>query len=102
MTFHCTLTGSPQSPLAGPPLELSVTAPPGTPGARIHAELVRTFGTGTVSVGGQDLRSLTLGTAPLVTGALLVDGGNEPASRKTRRPPPAGPAAPIALAVHSG
>lgn len=102
MTFHCTLTGSPKSPLAGPPLELSVTAPPGTPGARIHAELVRTFGTGTVSVGGQDLRSLTLGTAPLVTGALLVDGGNEPASRKSRRPPPAGPAAPIALAVHTG
>ena len=102
MTLHCTLIRSPQSPLAGPPLELSVTAPPGTSGATIHAELARTFGTGAVFVGGEDLCSLSLGTAPLVTGAVLVDGGSQPVSRKTRRRPASEPAAPIALAVHSG
>ncbi|WP_223252944.1 FtsK/SpoIIIE domain-containing protein [Arthrobacter sp. AFG7.2] len=88
--------------MAGKALELSVTAPPGTSGASIHAELVRRFGTGAVSVGGEDLCSLNIGTAPLVTGALLVDLGSQPVTRKARRRPPPDPPAPIALAVHTG
>lgn len=102
MTFHCTLVRSPQAPLGGPPLELSITAPGGTSGARIHAELVTRFGTGVVSIDGEDLCSLSLGTAPLVAGSVLVDGGHLPVRRKTRRRPSSDPAAPIALAVHSG
>ncbi|WP_427117434.1 FtsK/SpoIIIE domain-containing protein [Pseudarthrobacter scleromae] len=102
MTLHCTLVRGPQSPQAGLPLELTVTAPPGTSGEAIHAELVRTFGTGAVFVGGEDLCSLSLGTAPLVPGAVLVDGGSQTAGRRSRRRPDSDPAAPIALAVHSG
>ncbi|MDV2977353.1 UNVERIFIED_CONTAM: DUF853 family protein [Actinomycetes bacterium ARC8] len=102
MTLHCTLVRGPQSPQPGPPLELTVTAPPGTSGERIHAELVKTFGAGAVFVGGEDLCSLSLGTAPLVPGAVLVDGGSHPADRRSRRRPASDSAAPIALAVHSG
>ena len=50
MTLHCTLVRGPRSPQAGPPLELTLAAPPGTSGEAIHAELVRTFGTGAVYV----------------------------------------------------
>ncbi|OAE02336.1 FtsK/SpoIIIE domain-containing protein [Arthrobacter sp. OY3WO11] len=102
MTLHCTLVRGPQSSQPGPPLELTVTAPPGTSGERIHAELVRTFGTGAVFVGGEDLCSLSLGTAPLVPGAVLVDGGSRSAGRRSRSRPASDSAAPIALAVHSG
>lgn len=102
MTLHCTLVRGPQSPQPGPPLELTVTAPPGTSGERIHAELVKTFGAGAVFVSGEDLCSLSLGTAPLVPGAVLVDGGSQPANRRSRRRPASDSAAPIALAVHSG
>ncbi|WP_240719812.1 FHA domain-containing protein [Pseudarthrobacter sp. NamB4] len=102
MTLHCTLVRGPQSPLAEPPVELSITAPSGTSGARIQAELERKFCTGAVFVGGVDLCSMTLGTTPLVNGAVLVDGGAEPAGRKVRRRPAPEPVAPVALAVHSG
>ncbi|MFJ6155523.1 FtsK/SpoIIIE domain-containing protein [Pseudarthrobacter sp. NPDC092184] len=102
MTLHCTLVRGPRSPQAGPPLELTVTAPAGTSGEAIHTELVSTFGTGVVYVDGEDLRSLSLGTAPLIAGAVLVDGGSEPAGRKARRRPASDSGAPIALAVHSG
>ncbi|MCD5342549.1 FHA domain-containing protein [Arthrobacter sp. AK04] len=102
MTLHCTLVRGPRSPQAGPPLELTLAAPPGTSGEAIHAELVRTFGTGAVYVDGEDLCSLSLGTAPLIAGAVLVDGGSQPAGRKARRWPASDPGAPIALAIHSG
>ncbi|HEU4668906.1 MAG TPA: FtsK/SpoIIIE domain-containing protein [Arthrobacter sp.] len=102
MTLHCTLVRSPHALQAGPPLELSITAPPGTSGANIHARLVEKFSTGAVFVGRDDLCSMSFGTAPLVNGAVLVDGGNQPTSRKNQRRPVPDPAAPIALAVHTG
>lgn len=102
MTLHCTLVRSPHALHARPPLELSITAPPGTSGAKIHARLVERFGTGAVSVCGDDLCSMSLGTAPLVNGAVLVDGGSQPPSRRRLRSPAPDTAAPIALAVHTG
>lgn len=102
MTLHCTLVRSPHALPAGPPMELSITAPPGTSGAKIHALLVERFGTGAVSIGGDDLCSMSLGKAPLVNGAILVDGGSQPPSRRRPRSPAPDPAAPIALAVHTG
>ena len=102
MTLHFTLVRSPDAPRPGPPVELSTTAPPGTSGAKIHACLVEKFGTGAVFIGQNDLSSLSLGTAPLVNGAVLVDGGSRPVSRKKLRRPVPDPAAPIALAVHTG
>ncbi|WP_258802659.1 FtsK/SpoIIIE domain-containing protein [Pseudarthrobacter sp. NS4] len=44
---------------------------------------------------------MRFGSPPLVTGAVLIDGG-VPVRRKQRRRPSQEPAAPIALAVHSG
>lgn len=102
MTLHCTLVRSPHALLAGPPLELSITAAPGTSGAKIHARLVERFGTGAVFIGGVDLSSMRLGTAPLVNGAVLVDSGSQPVSRKKLTRPGPDPSAPIALAVHTG
>ncbi|TLM86795.1 FtsK/SpoIIIE domain-containing protein [Pseudarthrobacter sp. NamE5] len=102
MTLHCTLVRGPQSPLAEPPVELSITAPSGTSGAQIHAELVRKFRTGEVFVNGSDLCSMALGTTPLVNGAVLIDGGAQRAIRKLQRRPSPESVAPVALAVHSG
>ncbi|TPV52168.1 FHA domain-containing protein [Pseudarthrobacter phenanthrenivorans] len=102
MTLHCTLVASPQSRLVESSIELTISAPPGASGAAVHAQLVRRFSAGRVSVEGEDLRSLRLGTKPLVNGAVLVDAGSQPVSRKLRRRPAPDPAAPIALAVHSG
>lgn len=102
MTLHCTLVRSPNALQAGPPLELSITAPPGTSGAKIHARLVARFGAGAVSIAGDDLRSMSLGTPPLVNGAVLVDGGSRPFNQKRPRNPAPDPTAPIALAVHTG
>lgn len=101
MTLHCTLLGGSESRLAGQRLELSIDAADGTAGAHIRDQLARMFGTGTVTVDGDDLRSVRVGTLPLVNGAVLIDGGGAPVSRKERRRP-AGEPAPLALAVHSG
>jgi DNA segregation ATPase FtsK/SpoIIIE, S-DNA-T family len=48
MKFHCTLV---RSPAAGPPdepLELTIEAPEGTPGADIQRQLTRQFAAGGV------------------------------------------------------
>lgn len=102
MTLHCTLVGGPGSGLDGRQLELSIDAPEGATGAGICEQLTHVFGTGTVTVDGDDLRSMRLGSPPLVSGAVLVDGGSGPVRRKQRRRPPADPAVPLVLAVHSG
>ena len=101
MKFHCTLVRSPGSGLQEPPLELTIQAPAGTAGSGIQTQLTRRFGTGAVSTGGKDLRSLTVGTAPLINGAVLVAGASQPGARKLRRRAPTDDAR-LALAVHSG
>ena len=56
MTFNCTLVGGPGSPTVHPPVELSIDAPSGMAGTAIHQQLVREFGTGTVTVHMRRLR----------------------------------------------
>lgn len=102
MRLHCTLVGGPGSCLAPHPLELTIEAPDGAPGALVCRQLTEKFGTGTVTVAGEDLRSARLGSPPLVTGAILVDGGTEPMRRKQRHRPSGGPPAGLVLAVHTG
>ncbi|MGX5716911.1 FtsK/SpoIIIE domain-containing protein [Arthrobacter sp. MAHUQ-56] len=100
MTLHCTLVAGPGSPRCQVPLELSIDVPDGTGGPMLHDELVRTFGTGTVTVDGQNLRSLVVGTPPLVNAAVLVDGEARSSDRRLRQRTDA--AAPLALVIHSG
>ncbi|WP_026264254.1 FtsK/SpoIIIE domain-containing protein [Arthrobacter sp. 135MFCol5.1] len=102
MTLHCTLVGGPGSPHLRAPLELSIEAPPGTPGADINEQLSTKFGTGPVTVDGRDLRSLVSGIPPLVSAAILVDGGTPQSGQRPRRLRAADTAAPLALAIHSG
>ncbi|MBX7445426.1 MULTISPECIES: FtsK/SpoIIIE domain-containing protein [unclassified Arthrobacter] len=102
MTLHCTLVAGPGSPRCQVPLELSIDIPDGTGGAVLHDQLVRKFGSGTVTVDGEDLRSLVVGTAPLVNAAVLVDGGAGRAARRLRERTPRDAGAPLALVIHSG
>lgn len=78
MELQCTLVRSPAVVSAGhfpaAPVELTVAAPDGCPGADLEAELSRSFQTCGLTVAGLPLAGLTLGTAPLVNGAVLVDG----------------------------
>lgn len=101
MILHCTLVGGPESRLPRA-LELTITAPDGAAGADIAAQLAENFGTGTVTVDGVELGRLHMGSPPLVTGAVMVDGGDPPQCRAQARPPGSSPAARLALAVHSG
>ena len=101
MKFHCTLVCSPGSELQKPPVELTIQAPEGTSGAEVNAQLIRRFGTGAVSVGGEDIQSMRVGEAPLVSGSILVDGALQQSARPRPRRPPADEGQ-LALAVHSG
>ncbi|MFP3459404.1 FtsK/SpoIIIE domain-containing protein [Arthrobacter globiformis] len=79
MQLQCTLVRAPGAVSAGSgppagPVELTVAAPDGCPGAALEAEVRRSFGTGGLTVAGLQLRGLTLGRPPLVNGAVLVDG----------------------------
>ncbi|ELT45502.1 FtsK/SpoIIIE domain-containing protein [Arthrobacter nitrophenolicus] len=102
MRLHCTLVGGPGSGLASHPLELTIDAPEGAPGAALCRQLAEQFGTGMVTVAGEDLQSARLGIPPLIPGAILVDGGPEPRRRKQRRSPCGGHPAGLVLAVHTG
>ncbi|WP_455834828.1 FtsK/SpoIIIE domain-containing protein [Pseudarthrobacter siccitolerans] len=101
MKFHCTLVRSPGAGLTDEPLELTIQAPEGTPGADIQRHLMRQFAAGGVSVSGKDLNSLRVGDPPLINGAVLVDTASGTGTRKLRRRAPADDAR-LALAVHSG
>lgn len=101
MTLHCTLVAGPGSSGLRLPVELSIEAPSGTAGADINEQLAKRFGTGAVTVEGQDLCSLVYGVPPLVGAAILVDG-NLPSRRRPRHPSAVDAAPPLALAVHSG
>ncbi|MHC6592483.1 FtsK/SpoIIIE domain-containing protein [Arthrobacter sp. C152] len=102
MTLHCTLVAGPGSKQCQPLLELSIDAPDGTDGSAIHDQLVRKFGSGAVTVDGVHLRSMTVGRAPLVNGAVLVDGGAAGPPRRIRPRRAAEDAGSLVLAVHSG
>jgi len=106
MLLHCTLVGQPGSAVAGP-VELSIAAPSGCPGAVIQNAVSRKFGTARLSVAGLPLAALTAGAAPLVNGAVLVDGCPAgPRARTQAGPGPGGWMAPsgasLLLAVLSG
>ncbi|WP_458781613.1 FtsK/SpoIIIE domain-containing protein [Arthrobacter sp. D3-16] len=101
MKLHCTLVRSPGSGRQESPLELTINAPEGTTGADIHDQLIHKFGTGPISIQGKDIASMNVGTAPLVNGAILVDGACQRTALKARRRMP-GDDAQLALAVHTG
>src|SRR6478735_16189 len=105
MLLHCTLVGQPGSAVAGP-VELSIAAPSGCPGAVIQDAVSRKFGTARLSVAGLPLAALTAGTDPLVNGAVLVDGCTAGPRARTQPAGPGGLRAPsgasLLLAVLSG
>lgn len=101
MPLHCTLAGSPGSGLQGPPVELTIDAPPGTSGADLEAGISARFGTGQLVVDGLRMASMKLGEPPLVHGAILVDGAGTRFSPRSGRTDSGSPFS-LALAVHSG
>lgn len=97
MMLHCTLVAAPGSALRSGPVELAIDVTAGCPGTDLEAAVSRRYGTGTLSVGRWLVAGLTVGEAPLVQGAVLVDGAGRAAAAGA-----AGVMAPLALAVHSG
>jgi S-DNA-T family DNA segregation ATPase FtsK/SpoIIIE len=97
MTLHCTLVRGPDAASPGPPLELTVEAPPGGSGLMLQQALAQEYDARELSVSGLPLCSLVVGLPPLVTGAVVVDGARE-------RPPDSGDgrAETLLVAVHSG
>lgn len=101
MKCHCTLVRSPASGVPEPPVEVTINAPAGTAGERVNAQLIQVFNTGLVTIHGEDIRLMTVGVAPLVNGAVLVDGPTRRNVRKVQQRA-AGEDAHLALAVHTG
>jgi S-DNA-T family DNA segregation ATPase FtsK/SpoIIIE len=97
MTLHCTLVRGPGAGRPDPPLELTVEAPHGCGGSEVQHAIMMEFCTGNLSVGGVPLSVMTVGVAPLVNGAVLVDGAGEQPSNGNY-----GAAPTLLLAVHSG
>lgn len=102
MTLHCTLVGGPGSRLGGRHLELTIEGPDGVQGALVAERLAQAFGTGAVTVNGDDLCTVRLGIPPFVNGAILVDAGAGPLGRRQRRRGCVDAGTPLMLAVHSG
>lgn len=100
MDLHFTLVRGPGSAVAAGPLELTASVADGSSGAALDRELSRCFQTRRLTLNGLPISSLTIGQAPLVTGAVIVDGGQHPGGRRDR-PARDAPAA-LLLAVHSG
>ncbi|MFC9352191.1 FtsK/SpoIIIE domain-containing protein [Arthrobacter sp. NPDC057013] len=101
--LECTLVRGPGavSAVSGSsarPVELTVAAPDGCPGADLDAELSRRFLTRGLTVAGLPLRGLTLGRPPLVNGAVLVDGHGAGSAPGAAGEPPAA----VLLVVDSG
>ncbi|GAA3311888.1 FtsK/SpoIIIE domain-containing protein [Arthrobacter ramosus] len=99
MTFHCTLVRAPRALRQGEPIELAIAACNGTPGAVVEAAVAAEFATGKLAVDGLPLSGLTVGSAPLMPGAVLVDGSDSEAqdTRDRDRSPAA-----LSLLVHAG
>lgn len=100
MIFHCTLVRGPGSSSAGLPLELTIDAPPNCAGEDLQREIAQKFATQQLTLDGFAVSGMTLGEAPLVTGAVLVDGGTAAVRSgvRTATEPPAS----LLLAVQSG
>ncbi|GAA4029800.1 hypothetical protein GCM10023063_09780 [Arthrobacter methylotrophus] len=99
MTLHCTLVRGPRALQQGEPVELALDMGEGAPGALLQAAVGTEFGTGDLTVGGLPLIGLTVGTPPLMNGAVLVDGaGSEPGGTSPGRHEQA----PLSLMVHAG
>ncbi|MEW1820489.1 FtsK/SpoIIIE domain-containing protein [Arthrobacter sp. NPDC080031] len=99
MTFHCTLVRAPRALQQGEPIELTMAADNGTPGAVVEAAVAAEFGTGKLAVDGLPLSGLTVGSAPLMSGAVLVDGhDSEPHHTRGGERNPAA----LSLLVHAG
>ncbi len=96
--LHCTLVPAPGSGLAAVPVELAIAAPADCSGLQLQEAVSRRYGTGELSVDGCRLAALTPGKAPLVHGAVLVDGPPSRPRAEAGRPA----AAALVLAVHSG
>ncbi|QOI62765.1 cell division protein FtsK [Arthrobacter sp. TES] len=94
MPLQCTLARGPLAATHGPPKELTIHLPEGTPGRKLAALLADTHGTGRIHVAGEDLRTLVVGVPPLVNGSVLVDGGQ---GGHAQASPPA-----MLLVAHSG
>ncbi|WP_457974310.1 FtsK/SpoIIIE domain-containing protein [Arthrobacter sp. D1-17] len=101
MDLHFTLVRGPGAGRDEAPLELTASAAGNALGSELEQELSRTFGTRRLSVGGLPLSALVIGRPPLVTGAVIVDGGGGIRERQPRRSGQDIPAA-LLLAVHSG
>lgn len=100
MDLHFTLVRGPGAERDEAPLELTAWAAGNAPGSELERELSRAFGTRRLTVGGLPLSALVIGRPPLVTGAVIVDGGERREQRR-RQPGQDIPAA-LLLAVHSG
>lgn len=100
MDLHFTLVRGPGTENDQAPLELTAWAAGNAPGTELERELSRTFGTRQLTVGGLPLAALVIGRPPLVTGAVIVDGGGrrERGRRQSGQDLPAA----LLLAVHSG
>lgn len=99
MMLHCTLVPAPGSALAGEPIELAIDAPADCAGVELQAAVSRRYGTGELSLQGVPVAAMTVGEAPLVHGAVLVDGFPATTHRvEAAQPEPS----PLILAVHSG
>ncbi|HKS00913.1 MAG TPA: FHA domain-containing protein, partial [Arthrobacter sp.] len=102
MELQCTLVRAPGSVSAGHsaagPVELTVAAAEGCPGTELEAELSQRFQTCGLTVAGLPLSGLTVGRAPLVNGAVLLDGGASAPERGRDGELPAA----VLLAVDSG
>ncbi len=103
MLLQCTVVGREGSAI-GAALELSVEVAVGCSGTALEDAVARKFGTVRLTVAGAPLGSLTVGTLPLVNGAVLVDGPAAPALSghpgTGGRPEP--PGTQLLLAVMSG
>ncbi|WP_284762282.1 FtsK/SpoIIIE domain-containing protein [Arthrobacter sp. efr-133-R2A-63] len=99
MTLHCTLVRAPRALRQGEPVELALAVGNGTPGTVVEAAVAAEFGAGQLTVDGHPLSDLAVGSAPLISGAVLVDGADSEARNDSicKR----GPAA-LSLLVHAG
>ncbi|GAA2141511.1 hypothetical protein GCM10009825_30080 [Arthrobacter humicola] len=133
MIFHCTLvpgtalhgtltqgTHGSGSTTEGQLIELAVDMPAPCTGADLEAAIARRHGTGELFVRGAPVSAMTVGVAPLVPGAVLIDGApstrgsglagsgfagtaSPDGSSARSRPRPGHPKpAMLLLAVHSG
>lgn len=107
MTLECTLVRGPSATKAAAPEELTIAVPFGTPGVHVQLLLKQARGTDNLSVDGLDLSTLTVGLPPLVSGAVVVDGGGPQLRPDAEHPhltllTHSGPSAGVVYRLHRG